>query len=214
MTSRAMTPATRFRTDLAAELAATSRPARAAAMVAALLVAWVRRDRPDAAAFALVVAGVGTLAAWIDARSFRLPDVLVVPTIPAALGLLGVAAWATSDWPALGRAAAGAAGAAAVLLALVVARPGALGWGDVKFVALLGVPGAWVGAAVPAAGALLAMALAAAGALTWQVAAGWNRGRPARAGPGGCLLRSTAIPLGPFLLLGWVATAVPSTATP
>jgi leader peptidase (prepilin peptidase)/N-methyltransferase len=121
--------------------------------------------------------------AWIDARSFRLPDVLTLPLIAAGLA---EAAWLEPE-ALTNRAVAAAAAFAALWLVArayrtVRGREG-LGLGDVK---LMAAAGAWVGIAplpiVMFTGAVLGLAYA--GAL-------WLRGAKLGA--------TTKLPFGPFL---------------
>lgn len=128
--------------------------------------------------------------AWIDARSFRLPDVLTLPLIAAGLA---EAAWWEPE--ALVSRALAAALAYGTLWLLAFAyrhlrgREG-LGLGDAK---LLAAGGAWVGVSglpwVMFAGAILALLYAL---LLWL------RGTP--------LTRATRLPFGPFLAIAiWLA---------
>jgi leader peptidase (prepilin peptidase) / N-methyltransferase len=121
--------------------------------------------------------------AWIDARNFRLPDVLTLPLIAAGLA---EAAWLEPE-ALTDRAVATAAAFAALWLVarayrMVRGREG-LGLGDVK---LMAAAGAWVGIAllpiVMLAGALLGLAYGGAQ---------WLRGAKLGA--------TTKLPFGPFL---------------
>lgn len=124
--------------------------------------------------------------AWIDARSYRLPDMLTLPLLLAGLAV----AWFDSR-EALLSAALGAIGGYAVL-ALVSAgyrrlrgREG-LGLGDAK---LLAAGGAWIGWAGLPWALLLACGFGIAFAL-------WRGLRE------GGLAGNTALPFGPPLALG------------
>jgi len=121
--------------------------------------------------------------AWIDARSFRLPDVLTLPLIAAGLA---EATWlepaAVTDRAVATAAAFIALWLVARVYRMVRGREG-LGLGDVK---LMAAAGAWVGIAllpiVMLAGALLGLAYGAAQ---------WLRGAKLGA--------TTKLPFGPFL---------------
>ena len=97
-------------------------------------------------AFAIV--GLTVSLVWvsvIDARSHRLPDRIVLPTI-AVLAAIGVLiAWADGDWPRVGRAAFGAFALFAAFLVLGMIVTGSLGGGDVKLSAVIGGAAAWCG---------------------------------------------------------------------
>lgn len=96
---------------------------------------------------AAVVAAVAAAAAVVDARERRIPNRLVLGGLVAvavAVAVAGVLDDRLRD-AALG-ALAGVGGYAGPLLALHLASPGALGFGDVK---LGGVLGAGLGAAHP-----------------------------------------------------------------
>jgi leader peptidase (prepilin peptidase)/N-methyltransferase len=131
-------------------------------------------------------------AAWIDVEHFWLPDILVLPLVPAGLlaTLLLVPEAATSH--AAG-AAAGYLGFRALgwAYARVRGREG-LGQGDAK---LLAVAGAWLGlAALPAV-----VLTGAVGGLVWALGLRMQ---------GQALTGATALPFGPPLALaiwlGWL----------
>ncbi len=103
--------------------------AAAPSITAALILA----TRPDALALSSLIAGVGLVAlATTDAASHRLPTkhVRVFAGLTAA-SLIG-AAWWHDEWSPPLRAVAGAAVVALVLVALWLALPGAIAFGDVK----------------------------------------------------------------------------------
>src|SRR5258706_8770384 len=86
------------------------------------------------------LAVVGVPLAFIDARHRRLPDLLTLPSYPAALLLLGVAA---PFVPSGGRHLVyGLIGMAAVWLFFVLQAfiyPAGIGWGDVKLSGAIGL---------------------------------------------------------------------------
>ncbi|MBN6054351.1 prepilin peptidase, partial [Nonomuraea sp. RK-328] len=132
----------------------------------------------------LYLALAGTALAVIDWRTSRLPDAITLPSYP----LLALSLLPTGELP---RALLGAAALAAVYGALWLARPAAMGLGDVKLAGLIGMAAAargwetWVVAAV--AGQLLGALYALALLLTRRAS------------------RDTQFPLGPFMLLGALA---------
>lgn len=145
-------------------------------------------DEPRLLAAYLCFAAIGVALALIDLDVKRLPNAIVGPSyvvLPALL-LIG------GDGDALIRAAIGGAGLFAFFFAIAVAAPGAMGFGDVKLAGLVGGMTAYLswGALLIGAfggflfGALVGVALIAGG----------------KAG------RKTAVPFGPFMILGaWVS---------
>lgn len=136
----------------------------------------------------VLLAGLGALAA-IDIRTFRLPDWLTLPLIPAGW----LSAWWLGD-PVLWHVA-GAAIGYGVFVALELAyrrlrgRDG-LGRGDAK---LLAVGGAWCGAALLPVIVLVASTAGLLWALSISLAAGRS------------LNGQSALAFGPFLALGIAA---------
>lgn len=117
----------------------------------------------------------------IDLEHRVLPNVIILPGWVAAV-IIGTALDPSGEWV---RLAAGT-GAAGVLLAAALARPGGMGMGDVKLAGMLGlflgtavIPGMFIGFVV---GAVLGVVIMAR--------RGVDRGR------------KTAIPFGPFLAFG------------
>lgn len=177
--------------------------------------AWLERARaevePHRRAIA-IVAGIGTpWALWlggigwrtpallhlavlaaalsiIDARTHRLPDAITLPSYPIVAGLLSVASAGTGDWAALARAGIGGIGLWLAYLTLSLLNPSGMGYGDVKLAGLLGAHLAWAGWPTLLIGAISAFFLGAAAGLA-LIAIGRATGR-------------TAIPFGPFMLLG------------
>jgi leader peptidase (prepilin peptidase)/N-methyltransferase len=142
----------------------------------------------------VLVAAAGVLVAVVDARTHRLPDVLVLPTWIGAVLLLGVGAVGTGDAAALGRALAGGFLGFGAYAALRVAYPPGLGFGDVKLAGMLGTPLAWLGWGELVAGLVLPFVLGGVWAVALVVT------RRAR--------RDTAIPFGPFMVAGAGVAAV------
>ncbi|RLP87201.1 prepilin peptidase [Micromonospora sp. BL4] len=140
----------------------------------------------------LAVASVGLVLAVVDLACLRLPDPLVLAAALLALGGLSGAALLAGVPGRLPGALAGAAvaGGTHVLLALL---PGSrLGFGDVKLVAVLGLPLGWLGRDALLAGLLLPHLLHGG------VVLGLLATRRVR--------RDTLLPLGPALLAGsWLA---------
>lgn len=154
---------------------------------AALAVAlWAAAVLPGMLIWAGCLLGWSLLgAAVIDWRHTVLPDVLVLPLIPAGIGfqaLLGSPAW--SDH-AIGALLGFASFATVTLLYRQVRGREGLGWGDAK---LLAAAGAWVSWAGLPSVVLLAALFGLAGAAVRRMA-------------GHELVATTEIPFGPALAL-------------
>ena len=93
----------------------------------------------------LYLAAVGVTLSLVDLRSHRLPNALTLPSYPIAAALLGVAAVAGSASGSLGRALLGGTASYLLLLALRLASPSGVGFGDVKLAGILGMYGGWLG---------------------------------------------------------------------
>ncbi|MGY2129216.1 prepilin peptidase [Blastococcus sp. SYSU DS0617] len=93
----------------------------------------------------LAGAGAGVLLAVIDVHHRLLPDRVVVPALLTGGLLLTGAAVADGRWDDLLRAGLGAGVLFGVFLVLALISPSALGMGDVKLAALLGLYLGWLG---------------------------------------------------------------------
>jgi leader peptidase (prepilin peptidase) / N-methyltransferase len=176
-----------WRVRLRAELRVGGRVAAALAVVAGTVAAWWSGPAWHTPAVVLVAVAAAVLAV-VDARTHRLPDAIVLPAWAGALVLLAVAALLTADVAGLVRAGAGGAIGFAAYAALRLAHPPGLGFGDVKLAGLLGTVLAWVGWPALVVGLVAPFLLGGA----WAVTLLWLR----RAS------RSTAVPFGPFMVLG------------
>lgn len=135
----------------------------------------------------LAFTGAGIALALIDLDVRRLPDVVVLPLYVALGALLAVG----GDGEALLRAAQGAAALLGFFLLVAVAAPGAMGFGDVKLAGVIGGITAYLSWGTLLTGAFAAFLLGAAvGVLLLALG---------RAG------RRTAVPFGPFMLVGAAA---------
>jgi leader peptidase (prepilin peptidase)/N-methyltransferase len=157
----------------------------ALAVTAALAAAvFVRYGFTAAGAIAACTTAVLVVLSAIDIESRRLPNRIVLPA--AALVVIARLATAPGHWAVWVGAALGAA---AFFLVFALAYPAGLGMGDVKLALLLG---AALGSAVMPAvvlGTLAGGAVAAALLIRHGLAA-----------------RQRAIPFGPFLAFGAIAT--------
>jgi leader peptidase (prepilin peptidase)/N-methyltransferase len=122
-------------------------PAWVTALIATVscgLLAAVLGPRPELAWY-VAVALFGVLLSVIDVACQRLPHQLVVPAIGVSLVGFTTLAAVTGEWPALGRAAAGAGVLGGLYLALFALPGQGLGFGDVKLAVLLGGYLGWLG---------------------------------------------------------------------
>lgn len=159
--------------------------ALSAVVISALVYARIGWTAPLPAACCLCAAGPPLAAS--DLTAHRLPDKLTLPVIALTAVLLSVASWQLDDFAPLGRAAIGAAAAAAFFLALALVT-GQVGGGDVKLAALVAMLPAWLGWEHLVLGLLAGLLLAALTALVLITTRRLSRHDP--------------LPLGPFLLAG------------
>jgi len=137
----------------------------------------------------LGMTAVTVALAIIDIETQTLPNRIVLPSLAVLALFLLVAGLLRGDADALLRGVIGMVGL--FLLYLALALIGGMGFGDVKLAALLGLATAWVGWPALGVGAFAAFALGAVFGLLLLIAR--------RAG------RKTAIPFGPWMLLGaWI----------
>lgn len=162
----------------------------AALLVAGLAVRWVERPAT------LVVLVALCLPMWalavIDQDVHRLPDRITKPLYPALGGALALVAWVEGAWGDLGRALLGAVVGLVVFLVLALVGNGGMGLGDVKLAGILGMALGWVSWSSVLWGLLAGVFLGAV----------WGFGLVlARR-----MTRKDFIPLGPFLIVGALAT--------
>jgi leader peptidase (prepilin peptidase)/N-methyltransferase len=141
---------------------------------------------------AALVAPVAVVASAIDVRRHRLPDRLTMTATAVLAAGLAIVALVTGDAGLLGRAAAGAALFAGLLLVVHLVSPAGMGFGDVK----LGVP---LGLAVGATGVLdVVVALVtgtAIGAVAGAVVLARHRDRARAFAFGPCLCAGAVLAL-------------------
>jgi len=143
----------------------------------------------------LYLAAISLALALIDIDVHRLPNVIVLPGYIVGAVLLGAASVLTGDWSALLRAVIGCVALGLLYLALAVARPGGMGFGDVKLAGVLGLFLGWLGWGPLAVGAFLAFFLGGLFGLAIMIV---RRGG-----------RKTAIPFGPWMLAGaWLGILI------
>jgi leader peptidase (prepilin peptidase)/N-methyltransferase len=136
----------------------------------------------------LYLVSVGVALALIDLDCRRLPDILTLPSYPVAVVLLGLAALAGSGSGEWLRAVLGALVAFTLYFGLCFAYPAGMGFGDVKLSGVLGLYLGWLGWGVLAVGLFLGFLLGGLFGIAVVLR-----------GSGG---RKTAVPFGPFMLLG------------
>jgi leader peptidase (prepilin peptidase)/N-methyltransferase len=147
----------------------------------------------------LFLTGAGVLLAVVDLRHRLLPNRVVLPSLAAGAALLVLPAVLDGAWVALLRAVLGAAALFAVFLVLALASPGALGMGDVKLAALVGLYLGWLGWGPLLGGALAGFVVQAGVALGLLAAR--------RIGLRGELPFGPAMLAGAALAIGWSALA-------
>lgn len=142
----------------------------------------------------LYLGAVGIALALIDIDTRRLPNVLTLPSYAVGAALLGLAALAGDGATPLVRAAMGMAALYAFYFVLWFVYPGGMGFGDVRLAGVLGLYLGWLGWGPLTVGAFAGFLLGGVVGVT-MLATG-------QAG------RKTAIPYGPFMLLGALVAVV------
>jgi leader peptidase (prepilin peptidase)/N-methyltransferase len=136
----------------------------------------------------LYLAAISIALALIDLDTHRLPNALVLPAYLVGAVLLGAAGLLAGDPGALLGAAIGAVALFALYLALALAYPGGMGFGDVKLAGVVGLFLGFLGWDTLVVGAFAAFVLGGLYAVALVVL------RRAR--------RGTGIPFGPWMLAG------------
>jgi leader peptidase (prepilin peptidase)/N-methyltransferase len=136
----------------------------------------------------LYFTATGIALAIIDVEWLRLPNSIVLPSYPVVAALLaGSAAW-QGDWWSLARAAVGAASLFAFYLTIALAYPAGMQFGDVKLSGIVGAVLAYLSWTTLLVGAFAAFVL---GSVVGVALIATGRGG-----------RKTALPLGPFMIVG------------
>lgn len=136
----------------------------------------------------LVLGSAGVALFMIDLDHHRLPDAIVLPLYPVTVVGLALAGILTGEWPLLDTAIGLAIWVVVIGGLWFVSGGRGMGFGDVKLAPVLGATLGWVGVAAAGVGLFSAFLL---GALVGVVLL-----LTRRAG------RRSAIPFGPFLLVG------------
>lgn len=134
----------------------------------------------------LYFAAMGIALALIDLDCRRLPNAIVVPSYPILAALLVGAAAGHHQWWPLARAGIGAAVLFGFYLALALAYPNGMGFGDVKLAGLIGGVLAYLSWSTLVVGAFGGFLL---GAVVGIAVLASGRGD-----------RKTALPFGPFMI--------------
>ncbi|WP_194896880.1 prepilin peptidase [Catenulispora pinisilvae] len=142
----------------------------------------------------LYLAALAPPLAVADATTRRLPNRILLPAYPIGAALLAFAAWRVGETSALWRAVTAGTVLYVVFLAVALAAPGALGFGDVKLSGLVGGFLGFLGWSTLLRGMTIAFVSAAVYVVTRAVA--WHR------------LSGQALPLGPALLFGTLLAVV------
>jgi leader peptidase (prepilin peptidase)/N-methyltransferase len=139
----------------------------------------------------LYLAAVSIALALIDLDTHSLPNRIVYPALIVSGVLLGAASLVSGDYLAAARAAIAGVALFAAYLALALAYPGGMGYGDVKLAAVLGVYLGFLGWPEFAVGAFAPFLVGGIFSIGLVLAK--------RAG------RKSRIPFGPWMLVGaWV----------
>lgn len=145
-------------------------------------------DEPRILAAYLVFVALGIALALIDLDVRRLPDVLVLPAYPVLAVLLAIG----GDGHALWRATVAAASLFAFFFLIAMLAPGSMGFGDVKLAGVIGGVLGYLSWGALLIGAFLGFLLGSIIGLGLLIA--------------GKADRKTAVPFGPFMILGAVVT--------
>lgn len=151
------------------------------------LIAWRIGMRWEVLAF-FYLAAVGVALSFIDLDVRRLPDALTLPSYVVGTVLLTAAAVAEHEPHRLLEAAVGMAALYLLYFALMIAKPGGMGFGDVKLAGVLGMFLGFLGWGPLAVGAFLAFLLGGFGGVALMLVG--------RAG------RKTRVPFGPYMIAG------------
>ncbi|GAA3582245.1 A24 family peptidase [Kribbella ginsengisoli] len=159
----------------------------ATAAVAGGLLGWTLGTSAGLAAW-LMLAVVGSVLGYIDARTKYLPSAITWPSYGLVGLALAIGALATGDWGSLLRAViAGAVAYGLFELLFTVVRRG-VGYGDVRLSGLLGMALGWLGWGEVIVGLYAGFFVGAVNGVVLMVAKGYSR--------------KDMLPFGPFMLLG------------
>ncbi|MEO7123226.1 MAG: prepilin peptidase [Lacisediminihabitans sp.] len=139
----------------------------------------------------LYLAAISVALALIDLDTRRLPNAIVVPGYLVGAVLLASSSVLSADFGALLRAVIGCAALGLAYLLMAIIAPAGMGLGDVKLAGVLGLFLGWIGWGALVVGSIGAFLLGGIFGIILILA---HRGG-----------RKTAIPFGPWMLLGaWI----------
>lgn len=146
----------------------------------------------------LALFAVLLLLSIVDIIEYRLPDVIVLPSLVVGVLVVALVSFGEDDPARIRIAFVGAAVTFAILLVAHLVSPRGMGFGDVKLAALLGLAVGWQATTVTDAVVLV----------LWMLLIGFGVGSLA-----GVVLwivrrRNSPFPFGPFLALGTVLTVL------
>jgi leader peptidase (prepilin peptidase)/N-methyltransferase len=134
----------------------------------------------------------------IDGELYRLPDLIVLPTLAASIPIVVVVSVAIDDPERIRYALLGAAVYFGFLFVAHLISPRGMGFGDVKLAAVMGLYVGWLGTSYVEALALV----------LWAMLLGFLTGTVLGVVLLATRRRSRPFPFGPFLALGCVAAIV------
>lgn len=136
----------------------------------------------------LYLAAISIALTMIDLDTRRLPNAIVLPSYVVLAALFTASCLFGAPWEALLRAAIGGAALFAFYWLLRAIRPGGMGGGDVKLAGVLGAALGFVGWGALVVGAFAAFVVGGIVGIALMI--------------GGRATRKTAIPFGPFMVIG------------
>ena len=168
-------------------------------LVAYGLAAWRFAEAPVLQLVTyLVIFGSLIALSVIDLELLRLPDRIVVPTLLVSVVLVVLTQLVQRDAGAIQFALAGAAGYFGVLLVFHLISPRAMGFGDVKLAAVLGLALGWLGTSFQEVVVLV----------LWGMIIGFLLGSVVGVALFISRKRSKAYPFGPFIAFGTVVVVL------
>jgi leader peptidase (prepilin peptidase)/N-methyltransferase len=110
-----------------------------------------------------------SVASVLDARTLRVPNLLVLPSYPIGVALLAVASLADDDWWSLARAAIAMVAVGALYLTLALAAGGSrFGLADVELGGLLGLGLGWLSWSAVSSGIIVGWLIALVMVIVWR----------------------------------------------
>jgi leader peptidase (prepilin peptidase) / N-methyltransferase len=171
------------------------RPVVLGVVTAAVLGGLAARFGDDVVLAAYAILGVAlVLMSAVDLEYQIIPNRIVYPTLAVMVPLFVVASAVDDRWGSLARAAIGGALAFGAFLAIHLAVPRGMGFGDVRLAGVLGFATGWLGLGHTFVGFFAAFVLGAVIGVAAMAVSGAGR--------------KTRIPFGPFLAAGAVLTVL------